>query len=245
MKSYLFLTALVMGVFAFPAVPMAQEAETETAEPADAGVSEKTRSAMVKVMEAAKAFSDDLTPEQKRHFGVLYGNYNLLKVVETVREDLGSAMEACGEENPDIKEKADVRYEAWTEAVDPVLEDAKANVANMIVAQDYARPREFDQFFKLVDEARAQHGKDVKKVPVTTLEACETMISKMDETQPNMIKLLKATLVSLPLALQEEKKKADEEAAQKAAEQEADAVEEEAEEDTEEDTEEDAESDDR
>ena len=245
MKPYIFLSALVMGVFVFPAVSMSQEAdaEAEAVEPSDAAVSEKTRSAMIEVREAAQRFVEDLTPEQERHFGVLYGNYNLIKVVKTVRDDLGNAMDSCGEENPDIKEEASTRYDEWTEAIDPVLEDAEANVANMIVAQDYARPREFDQFFKLVDKARDQNSQDVQKVPVTSLEACQTMISKMDETQPNMIELLNATLVSLPKALQEEKQKAEEEAAKKAAEEAEKAAEEAVAEDADEESEETAEDD--
>lgn len=215
MKSTLFLSALVLGVFAFQSPIMAEDAEGE--KPADASVSEKTQSATMKVVEAAKEFTAELNEEDERHFGVLYGNYNLIKIVGIVREDLGEAMEACGEANPDIKDEANTRYKEWTVAIDPVIKDAEANVANMILAQDYAKPRKFDNFFKLVDQARNQHSKDVEKVPVTTLEACEKMISKMDETQPKMIELLEATLVSLPMAIQAEK----EEAARKAAEEEA------------------------
>lgn len=225
MKPLLLLSALVMGASIVPTPSFAQDSEGELIAPSDAVQSEKSKTAMNKVMEEADSIMEGLNSSQTRHFNILYGNYNLIKVVETIRDDLGNAIDACGEENPDIEEKADTRYDEWTGAVDPVLKEAKANVGNMIVAQDYAQPREIDKFFKLVDKARDQHGQDVEKVPVTTLEACETMVKKMDETQPNMIELLEATLISLPLAIQAERQKEMEE--QKAAEEAAKAAEEE------------------
>ncbi len=238
MKPLLFLSALIIGASFIPTPSFAQESDAEMMEPSEAVQSDKSKSAMNKVMAEANAIMEGLSTSQARHFNIMYGNYNLIKVVETIREDLGNAIESCGEANPDIKEEADARYEEWTGAVDPVLKEANGNVANMIVAQDYARPREIDKFFKLVDNARSQHGKDVEKVPVTSLEACQTMVKKMDDTQPNMIELLEATLISLPLAIEAEREKeraelkaAEEAEAAKAAEEEQAAEDAEEEED--------------
>ena len=210
---YFFLFALVLvapfGVFA--------QDQAEDA-PAHAAQSEEAKSLALQVREGLQDFTKDLNRSEKRHFGVIYGNYNLIKVVEKIREDVGDAVDQCGEQNPEIKEEADARYKTWTDAIDPVLQDAEANVGNMIVAQEYARPRKFDTFFKLVEKARDAHDKDVGKVPVTTLEACQTMIEKMDDTQENLTNLLTETLVSLPHALEEERQKeAEERAAQEQA----------------------------
>ena len=214
----LYFALFVLTVF-IPLSVLAQD-EAEDA-PAHAAQSDEAKSLAMQVREGIEEFTKDLNRSEKRHFGVIYGNYNLIKVVERIREDVGNAVDACGDENPDIKEEAETRYKAWTEAIDPVLKDAEANVGNMIVAQEYARPRKFDTFFKLVEKARNAHDKDVEKVPVTTLEACQTMIEKMDDTQENLTELLTDTLVSLPHALEAERQKeAEEKAAQEQAERE-------------------------
>ncbi len=226
MKSLYLFFALLVGLSFVPQSSFAQDAEAPAeAEDADAGMSEPTQKATNKVLEDVRAFADNLSDQNKRHFSVVYGNYNLIHVVKTVREDLGNAMEVCEEKNPELEGRATARYLEWTQAVDPVIKQAEANVGNMIIAQDYARPREFDQFFKKIDDAREQHAKDVKKVPVDSLEGCQGMIDKMDETQPNMIKLLNATLVSLPKAIQEEKMQKEKEAAENSSEEAAEPTE--------------------
>ena len=183
------------------------------------------------VLAAAEEFTKDLDERSKRHFTVLYGNYNLIKVVEDVRDSVDTAIDACGEANPDMKEDLDTRFKEWKAAIKPVLKEADGNVDNMVVAQDYAKPREIKKFFKLIDKARKQQGKEVEKIPVTSLEACESLLKRMDGTQANMVRLLQSTLVSLPRVIQaeDEKAKAEEEAKAKAeAEKAAQEAEEEA-----------------
>ena len=179
------------------------------------------------VLAAAEEFSKDLDKRSKRHFTVLYSNYNLIKVVEAVRDSVDKAIDACGEANPDMKEGLDTRFKEWKTAVKPAMTEADNNVNNMLLAQEYAKPREIKKFFKLIDKARKQQEKEVEKVPVTTPEACEGLLKRMDGTQAQMVKLLQSTLVSLPRIIQaeDEKAKAEEEAKAKA---EAEKAEEEA-----------------
>lgn len=192
-----------------------------------------------KVLLAAEEFMADMDDLSKRHFGVLYGNYNLIQVVETVQDDVEAAVEACGDANPDMEEPLETRFDAWNDAVNPVLKEADANVKNMILAQDYANPREIRKFLGVVDDAREDKDDEVEKIPVTSPEACQSLLEKMDETEANMVKLLQMTLVSLPMTMQADdeaaKAKAAEEAAKKAAEEEAKKAEEEAKKKAEED----------
>jgi hypothetical protein len=195
-------------------------------------------------LEAAQDFMKDLDETSQRHFSVLHGNYNLIKVVETVRESVDEAVAACGKANPEMKEALGNRFGEWKEAVRPVMKEADANVENMILAQDYAKPKEIRSFLKMVDKARKKQRDAVERVPVVTPEACQSLLEKMDDTQENMVRLLKATLVSLPQVMQaqdderrakvqaeKEKEKAEAEAAAKAeAEAEKENAEKEAEE---------------
>lgn len=157
------------------------------------------------VVAAAEEFTKNFGDADRRHFNVLYGNYNLVKVVETVRKDVGLAVGKCGEANPEMKEALAKRYGEWQEAIKPVMTEAEANINNMVFAQDYAKPKEIRKFFKMIDEARADRDKNIEKVPVTSKEACEYLLKTMDSTQENMINLLQATLISLPQAMQLEK----------------------------------------
>lgn len=192
--------------------------------PAIAEDAEATEEKKNSVIAAAEDFMKDLNRRERRHFSVLYGNYNMTKVVETVQGDVGLAVDKCGEDNPDMKEKLKTRYKDWKAAIKPVLTEAGANVNNMVFAQEYAKPAEIRKFFKLIDKTREEHEKQIEKIPVTTPEACQHLLEKMDETQENLIHLLEATLISLPQALQaedeeaiaKEKEKAEKEAAKQA-----------------------------
>lgn len=156
------------------------------------------------VLEAAHAMMEGLDERSKRHFTVMYGNYNLIKVVETVEESVATAVKACGAAHEEMKAPLDTRFDAWKGAVKPVIEEAHANVDNMVLAQEYVKPREIKKFFKMIDKARKQQDQEVEKVPVTSQEGCQALLDNMDDTQPEMIHLLKTTLVSLPLLMQQQ-----------------------------------------
>ncbi|MCB1651956.1 MAG: hypothetical protein KDI46_07890 [Alphaproteobacteria bacterium] len=174
------------------------------------------------VIEAYKAFTKDLGEKEARHFGVLYGNYNLIKVVEQVRGSVSEAIEACGKANPEMKDPLDKRFGEWKTAVNPILDEAQANIDNMMIAQDYAKKKDIKALFKLVDQERKKNNKRIERVPVSTPEACEFVLKQMDQTQEGMSALLRQTLVSLPQAMESEAQ-AEELAKQKKAEEEADA----------------------
>ena len=186
---------------------------------------------MMSVSEKMDAFTKDLDEPSKRHFYALYGSYNLIKVVEDVQEQVESAIDKCIDANPDMKDALKTRYDAWDDALDPIMDDAEANVDNMIKAQDYAKARDIRKVLKFTDKLRESKADQVEKYPVTSPEACEYLRAKMDETEDNLTRLLQSTLVSLPQSLireqeedakeaaaAEEAKKAKEEAKAKEAE---------------------------
>ena len=216
-----------LTILALPSISIAQDADEDAQKP------------RLDVVERAKEISEGLDQTQRRHFNVMYGNYNLIQVVEDVRDHIEMAVDKCGDENPDMEEAMDTRFEAWEDAVEPLIDEAEANVNNMIVAQDYMKPRDIRNFFDDIEDAREKQNDAVKKVPVTSAEACQTLLEKMDETQANMVRLLEATLISLPRAMQaqddeeraeaEAKRQAEEDAAKAKAEEEAAQAEAEAE----------------
>jgi len=169
--------------------------------PLDAAVEPEPDERFVSVHDKIKAFTEDFDEASTRHFYALYGSYNLVKVVEDVQVQVGDAIEKCSEVNPDMREALENRYNDWKGEIDGVLDEANGNIDNMIIAQDYAKPRAIRKLMKFIDKKRISKSSDVEKYPVTSPEACEYLRTKMDETQGNLIGLLKSTLVSLPNSL--------------------------------------------
>lgn len=183
-----------------------EEKKEEAKEPAPAAAEKAElppeakahQEAAEKVFADIKAIAEKLKPEEQKHFFMLYSNYNIIGTVKMVQGDVDHAVEACGKENPDLKEGMDSRLKEWHGAIDPVIEEAAANVDNMVLAQEYTKPAQIQKVFKGLDKTRALAGKQVEKVPVTTKDACEYLQEKMSDTQANFIRLLRSTLVTAP-----------------------------------------------
>ncbi|MCE7886995.1 MAG: hypothetical protein DYH13_05765 [Alphaproteobacteria bacterium PRO2] len=172
-----------------------------------------------KVFADIKEIAGSLKPEEQKHFFLLYSNYNIIGTVKMVQGDVDNAVEGCGKENPDLKAGMDARLKEWHGAIDPVIEEAEANVDNMVLAQEYTKPAQIQKVFKGLDKTRALAAKQVEKIPVTTKDACEYLQEKMSDTQENFIRLLRSTLVSVPqVATQPAEEKAEEKTEEKPAE---------------------------
>lgn len=218
----LFLFPVLSFLFVFSAPVTHVHAADDLEEVKD----ERFMSVHDRIQELTEGF-DELS---EQHFYALYGSYNMIKVVEDVRDQVKNGVEKCIEVNPDMKDALDARYEQWDEALEPIIKDANANVDNMIAAQDYTKPRKIRKLLKHTDKMREDKNRNLQKFPVTTPEACEYLRAKMDETQENLTSLLQSTLVSLPKAMTQDianQRAEQEEAAEQAkAEEEAKAAEE-------------------
>lgn len=146
------------------------------------------------LVDLVKKFS----PEEQKHFFVAYHNYNLISTAEIVRQDVKTAVTKCGENNPDMEEEITTRFKTWDDAVNPALNEARVNLDNMIIAQKYATKKEINKVFASLSETRERTDARFDKVPVTTPEACSYLLGKMDETQSNLLTLIRSTLVSFP-----------------------------------------------
>ncbi len=144
------------------------------------------------------SISKDLDKKRQQHFYLTYNNYNLIKTVKIVQEDVSDAVDACSEKNSDMEAKMRRRFATWNTAIGPIIEEAEGNLNNMILAQDYAPSEDINALFEEIDKSRTSINNQIQKIPVTTPEACQYLHDKMDETQENMVKLLRRTLVTFP-----------------------------------------------
>ncbi len=132
------------------------------------------------------------------HFGIIYGNYNIYSTVKAVHSDVENAVNGCIENNPEMEKQLSARWDVWQKSVNANKEEAWANINAMTLAQDYAPQENMKRIFALIDETRKANSSRFETIPVTTPEACEFMLSKMDETQENMNMMLIATIKSYP-----------------------------------------------
>ncbi len=165
-------------------------------DPAQAEKAEKYKNAASSAYAAVKEIGSSLKGDDAKHFFLMYNNYNMIGTVKVVQHDVGNAVKVCGEKNPDMKEAMDTRFKSWNEAVEPVVAEAEGSVNNMIIAQQYTDAAKIKAAFKKLDVARKATNDYAEKVPVTTPEACKHLLDKMDDTQDNLVKLLRTTLVS-------------------------------------------------
>lgn len=183
------------------AVPPVEEAAPAPEESKEQNViraeTEKINAMLLKLVEK-------MNEDEKKHFFLGYSNYNLQGTVKMVQNDVANAIEACGKNNPDMKGALEARHKAWSEAIDPMMKESEANLENMIAVQEYASRDDVVAIFKQVDVTREKTQNQIEKIPVTSPEACEYLMNKMDETQDSMINLLRTTLLTVPQAFGEE-----------------------------------------
>lgn len=148
--------------------------------------------------EWVKELHETATPEEQTHFYMVYTTYSLIGTVKMVRNDVQRAVKACGDDNPDMKTKMSARFSDWNAAVDPVLSEAEGHVQNMILAQDYVEEDKLRALLTDIDAQREKALGSVDKVPVSTFDACEHLYATMDDTQAQMVSLLRQTLISVP-----------------------------------------------
>lgn len=196
------LSFLILSAFPVLAEDPAPEAAPEVNIKAAEEFKDKAEDLKKDLQDRLAALEEGLDEKQKRHFGIIYNNHNLIETVKTVRGDVEKAVNACSKNNADLSDKMTKRFEDWKTAVNTKLTEAEGLTQSMIFAQDYASSDEMKDALAAADTMRAHSQTIYDKVPVTSKEACEFLFEKMVETQDNMISLLGTTLISVPQEMQ-------------------------------------------
>lgn len=193
--------SLFAALFIVPISAQAEDVASDAGAPvneADELVKQQAQALRDKVGSVAKS----LELKEANHFFVMYTNYNVYSMVKAVREDVRNAVQACTENNKDMASDLESKFGDWDGTVGGALKDSKASIDNMVLAQTYIQESDLNLVFGLVDEVRAHDSSRFETTPVTTPEACEFMMGKMDETKNTMTQLLKGTLLSYPTLIQ-------------------------------------------
>ncbi|MGH1456124.1 MAG: hypothetical protein ACRBDI_05035 [Alphaproteobacteria bacterium] len=201
------LLVVAMVFCSFSSFSQVVYAQAAAEKPAEKASQEDLAKAQTRALHSqVKNTMSKLEIDEVQHFGVMYSNYLIYSMVKAVREDVGNAVTACSENNKDMASELDAKFAAWEKSVGGTLEEANSNLNNMALAQNYMSQDEVKTLFGLADETRRVNSSRFETTPVSSPEACEFMMSKMDETEQSMNHMLQTTLVSYPTILKKNQK---------------------------------------
>lgn len=133
-------------------------------------------------------------PNQQTFF-IFRNKHSVIRVVETVRRDVGNAVKACGTENKEMADPMNTRFKNWENAVTSILKDAEKFLALELKEQEAFHISDYKHIMKLNDKAYAFSDAQVQKTPVTTVEACQGLLDSMDRTEESLVNLLQDVLL--------------------------------------------------
>lgn len=183
-----FALFLISSVF-FHTIAFAQEAVGD--------VSEKEGEAANSVAQMLKDIGDGLDSDQQNHLFSLYQMNNAVILVSGVREDIAKASTECGAEHSNLSKKLKDRYKTWDDSIMPLLDEVSSKIDNMVIAQDYAPEGKIRDFMNMMEQER-KAAMDPNRKIVTSLEACETLLNSMDQTQIQFGSFLQEAMDLLP-----------------------------------------------
>ncbi len=146
-------------------------------------------------MAAENKLIDTLNKSGKESFLILRNKHSVIRTVRIVERDVGSAVESCGKNNPDMKAAMDTRFKDWQSAINPILNDAEKFLKTEIEEQQLVYPNDFRHVLKLNDDAYEYTEKMVKKEVITDKPACEKLRDSMDRTEDQLVTLLQDILI--------------------------------------------------
>lgn len=150
---------------------------------------------ITKWIDAENALLDTLPKQNKEVFFVLRNKHNVIRSIGVVQRDVKGAVRACGKENKDLKKPMNARFKQWEKAVLPILKEAKKFLAVELKEQEAFHITDYKHVTKLNDKAYEFSDSKIEKRPVTTKEACESLLQSMDRTEDALVSLLQDILL--------------------------------------------------
>ena len=200
----IFITFILLTIFSGSSFAESKDSNNEAIETVNNPALTAQSNSSQKTFSMLRELMNKIDKQEQRHLFMIYNNYNLIEAVKTVQTDISKTITDCSQNNPDMKNRLEKRFALWDSAVTPVLEEAKGHLNNMVIAQSYAKSKDIKAIFTSIDKTRKDTAARLDKVHVTTKDACEFLLGKIDETQDTMISLLKSTLINAPQTYQEE-----------------------------------------
>ena len=194
------LSVLAVGIFIVPAYAEDKKAIEDTP--------------ITKWIQAENALLDTLPKQNQKVFFVLRNKHSVIRTIGVVRRDIKNAVKACGKENKDLKKPMNARFKEWESAVLPILDEAEDFLKLELKEQEAFHISDYKHVTKLNEKAFKFSESQIQKTPVTSKEACESLLASMNDTEDNLINILQDIL--LPEEVIRERLKQTEEAKKEA-----------------------------
>ena len=133
--------------------------------------------------------------ENRKVFFVMRNKHSVMRSIDIVHRDIKNAVKACGKENKDLKKPMRDRLKQWEKAVFPIKKDAKKFLEKELKEQEAFHVSDYRHVMKLNDKAYKFSESKIEKTPVTTKEACESLLNSMDRTEDTLVSLLQEILL--------------------------------------------------
>lgn len=156
---------------------------------------EKKSTPITEWIDAENALLDSLPQQNQKVFFILRNKHSVIRSVNIVRRDVKNAVTACGKENSDLKKPMRNRFKDWENAVLPILKEAEKFLKTELKEQEAFHVGDYKHVIKLNDKAYDFSESQVQKTPVTTEEACQSLLDSMDNTEDKLVTLLQEILL--------------------------------------------------
>lgn len=174
-------------------------AETETARPGAGTEEEKFVMPPNPYLEELRALTDEiaggLNEDELRVLYHIRQSFGITRSVGIVRNDIARAVELCGEANLALKTAMDNRFKEWVHAVNPVLDESEGKMEKAIDKQSFREPADIRDYLQLVRKMADFTDAQIKKFPVTTEDACKSLLQSMNSTQDHLLRLMEALAI--------------------------------------------------
>jgi hypothetical protein len=155
----------------------------------------KEKTPITKWIDAENELLASLPRENQKVFFILRNKHSVIRTIGIVHRDIKNAVKACGKENKNLKEEMNTRLKEWESSVLPIIKEAEKFLKRELKEQEAFHVSDYKHVTKLNDKAYKFSESKVEKTPVTTEEACRSLLESMDDTEDNLISLLQDILL--------------------------------------------------
>ncbi len=184
------LTFALLGFTLLPAVPAVAQAE-KMPEQVTEKVAEKQVNPHIAVMtERAKGLAESLNPAEVDALGQIRENFGYIRSISVAQSSVENAVNQCADQNPDMKADITEKFAKWNGDIAAVLDKQAKQLADAVSEKNFKDPAEVQAYLDAIDDMADYSESHLDKSVVTTPEACQNLISSMDETKKVILDLI-------------------------------------------------------
>ncbi len=173
------------------------DAEQAAPEPEQVNITMTAGPKLRELEEYTVSLLNGLEPAQAQYIYNIRQNFGIIRSVQVVRGDIEKAVESCGEANTDMKQQITSRFDSWNDVIVPKLAVADVALKDAVQRQSFRPTVRVTMLLDLVQSAFEERDVQIKKVPVSTPEACKSLLESLDETEESLQDLMDSTISDL------------------------------------------------